>query len=105
MKDPRRLRSTGRYQRARRRFLNDNPLCAVCLRDGMVEGATELDHIIPVADGAYDFWDTENWQPICRKCHLSKTAEENARIPDAQRRRNAAFEEARLLRKMRNRDG
>ena len=77
MFDQRRERSTRRYGTARARFLAANPLCAECGRGGVVKAAVELDHIEPVADAPDRFWDQENWQGLCEKCHTAKTAGEN----------------------------
>ncbi len=71
-------RRTARYQRARAAFLESNPLCAECRRQGFTAGADELDHIEPVEAGG-PFWDESNWQGLCRPCHEAKTAAENAR--------------------------
>ena len=75
MTDPRRLRSTARYQRARAAFLAANPLCMECERRGIVTAAAELDHVEPVHLGGA-FWDSENWAALCRDCHRTKTEAE-----------------------------
>ena len=74
--DARQARRTAAYRRARAAFLDANPLCAACRRDGRTVGAAELDHIVPIEDGG-DFWDHGNWQPLCRPCHEAKTGAEN----------------------------
>ncbi len=73
----RRQRSTGRYQNARRQFLIMNPLCTECAKLGFTVAATELDHIVPVSREPERFWDTSNWQALCRMCHELKTLDEN----------------------------
>ena len=75
--DQRSERSTRKYQKARAAFLHDHPLCAECERNGIIRAADELDHIVPVRDNPDGFWDSENWQGLCRACHEAKTAREN----------------------------
>lgn len=82
-RDIRRLRSTRRYRRARALYLATKPLCVLCDARGLVVGADELDHIVPVFDVPSQFWDRDNWQPLCRACHEKKTADENRRYSEA----------------------
>ena len=77
--DPRKARSTGRYQRERAAYLRENPFCAECKREERTVVATELDHIIPVEERPDLFWVQSNWQGLCRTHHIAKTAEENRR--------------------------
>ena len=42
------------------------------------QSATEVDHIIPVADGGGD--DAENLQGLCKSCHTRKTSAETRRL-------------------------
>jgi len=44
-------------QRRNRRFLNQNPLCVMCEKEGRVTVAEEVDHIIPLHKGGPDTWD------------------------------------------------
>ena len=76
--DTRTLRNTPRYKGMRRAYLNENPLCAECQRQGFTVGADELDHIVPVAQAPDRFWDRENLQGLCRACHEEKTKMENS---------------------------
>ena len=69
----------SKWQKARRVFLDANPLCAECGRRGRTVRATVVDHIIPHRGDQRLFWDRSNWQPLCRKCHDRKTARETAR--------------------------
>ena len=62
----------------RRAYLNENPLCAECHRQGFTVGADELDHIVPVAQAPDRFWDRANLQGLCRACHEEKTKMENS---------------------------
>lgn len=67
----------GRWQRARATFLLRHPLCAECQRAGHVTVATVVDHITPHKGSQALFWETDNWQPLCKPCHDRKTATED----------------------------
>ncbi|MGR3823796.1 MAG: HNH endonuclease signature motif containing protein [Salipiger marinus] len=70
------LYADPRWMRAARGFLARHPLCVDCLELGVVEPATDVDHVTPhKGDGAL-FWDRGNWQPLCHRCHSRKTARE-----------------------------
>ena len=75
----RKARSCYRYQKARKRFLASDPLCAECLRQGIVTASAEVDHIAPAHGSSKLFWDLTNWQGLCCSCHKTKTAQENSR--------------------------
>ena len=51
------------------------PLCAHCLRQGVIEPATDVDHVIPHQGDEELFWRGE-LQSLCKSCHSHKTAEE-----------------------------
>lgn len=81
----------GRWQKARATFLREHPLCAACRSEGNTTPATVVDHIkahrlsealasgedaaVKVAQSL--FWDTGNWQPLCKRHHDVKTATED----------------------------
>ena len=66
-------RTKGRkWQRIRAWVLSESPLCAHCAKEGRVELATEVDHIIPIHKGGGD--DFGNLQAICAEHHRDKTA-------------------------------
>lgn len=81
----------GRWQKARATYLRQHPLCIHCLRIGQTVAASVVDHIQPhklhdaLASGDDDlistaqsrFWDTGNWQSLCKRCHDVKTATED----------------------------
>lgn len=80
-----------RWRKARETFLRRNPLCVHCIREGMVIAATEVDHIVPprfkaamdsgsarrIAMATALFWDSQNWQALCKPHHSTKTATED----------------------------
>ena len=63
----------ARWRAARLVFLRKNPLCAECMRNGRLTPATVVDHVIPHRGDQELFWDTNNWQPLCKACHDEKT--------------------------------
>lgn len=56
-------------------MLRDKGLCQPCLAAGKVAPATEVDHIVPKAEGGSDY--PGNLQAICNACHSVKTAFES----------------------------
>ena len=55
----------------------DDWLCQPCKARGILEQASEVDHIIPHSQGGDDR--LANLQAICRACHKRKTAQEGVR--------------------------
>lgn len=67
-----------RWQKIRRAFLSQNPLCEMCKRNGKFTTATEVHHIKPLAEGGRN--DIENLMPLCKSCHSRITrVTENAK--------------------------
>lgn len=66
-----------RWQKARLTFLKRSPLCVHCQADNVVKAATIVDHIIPHKGDQVLFWDTSNWQALCKTHHDRKTATED----------------------------
>ncbi len=64
---------TYQWEKARKAFLDEHPLCVVCLAKGTTTGANVVDHIIPHRGNQQRFWDVENWQALCKPCHDRKT--------------------------------
>lgn len=67
-----------RWRKYRAWFIREHPLCITCREQGVREPANVVDHITPVT-GADDplFWDTDNHQPMCDRCHNTKRATED----------------------------
>lgn len=70
------LYRSAAWQKAARAFLALNPLCADCEELGLVELATDVDHIKPHRGDLRIFWDRSNWRGLCHSCHSRKTARE-----------------------------
>lgn len=75
----------SRWDKARRSFLAMHPLCVMCQQQGRTVAATVVDHITPhklkdaitsgdraaIALAQKLFWDTDNWQSLCKQHHDS----------------------------------
>ena len=64
-----------RWRKLRAMYIAKHPLCAECESAGRLTPATEVHHIVAVADGGSDR--DENLQPLCKSCHSRKTSEES----------------------------
>jgi len=64
------------WRKLRDYFITEFPLCAHCKKEGVVSAATEVDHIIPIAEGG-ERLDQYNLQSLCKPCHSRKTLSEN----------------------------
>ncbi|GAB7128048.1 hypothetical protein JCM19000A_25550 [Silvimonas sp. JCM 19000] len=81
----------GRWQKARATFLREHPLCVACLAESSTTAATVVDHIKPhrlhdalagndddeIRQAQALFWNTSNWQALCKRHHDVKTATED----------------------------
>ncbi len=77
----RRLYRTARWQRIREAKLSQEPLCRYCLRQEIVEAATVCDHIDPHKGDEAKFFDPDNVQSLCARCHDSvKQREEMGQV-------------------------
>lgn len=64
----------ARWQRAAKLHLAQHPLCARCESHGRATLAALVDHIRPVhGEGDPLFFDSDNHQSLCRRCHAVKT--------------------------------
>lgn len=73
-----------KWRRIRAMYLKKHRRCVVC-----GEQATEVDHIIPLADGGSNKW--ENLQAMCKSHHSKKTASADGGFG------NRVIDETRLL--------
>jgi 5-methylcytosine-specific restriction endonuclease McrA len=65
----------------------DHIYCVRCKAKGKYTLAKTVDHIIP-AEICGDFWNTNNWQPLCNRCNMEKWAEDRAAIQEYKRTHN-----------------
>jgi 5-methylcytosine-specific restriction protein A len=52
-------------------YLGRHPLCRFCEQQGRIAAASVVDHITPHKGDQSLFWDSANWQPLCKLCHDS----------------------------------
>ena len=62
-----------RWSKYRKWFLQRHPICMICGR----AAANVVDHIIPHKGDDTLFWDTNNHQALCKRCHDIKTVRED----------------------------
>ena len=67
----------ARWQKARRIYLSEHPLCVLCQQEGRVTAASVVDHIIPHRGDYSLMWDENNWQSLCTHHHAIKTASQD----------------------------
>lgn len=60
---------TYAWQKARKRFLAEHPMCVMCEEQGVLRGATIVDHITPHRGDMELFWEPSNWQALCKPHH------------------------------------
>ena len=59
----------SRWRKARATYLAHHPLCVMCAKENRVTAASVVDHIVPHKQDQRMFWDTANWQPLCKSHH------------------------------------
>lgn len=64
---------TYKWYKARDLYLRQHPLCEECLKEHRTRAATVIDHVIPHRGDPMLFWDTRNWQALCKQHHDKKT--------------------------------
>lgn len=62
---------SGRWTKESKAYRAEHPLCAMCQERGDITPTEVVDHIIP-SQVCEDFWDQNNWQPLCRACNKLK---------------------------------
>jgi 5-methylcytosine-specific restriction endonuclease McrA len=65
--------TTQRWQRLRKQKLQANPLCEMCLKQGGIEVATVVDHIVGINKGGQAFPPLDGLMSCCESCHNRKT--------------------------------
>ena len=78
-KDDRRLSPSKRgydstWQKLRKMFLAENPICQDCLAAGKLKPATEVHHKAKIADSPNLRLETTNLVGYCKSCHSRRTA-------------------------------
>lgn len=75
----RHLYKSKAWRTGRIAFLHQHPLCVMCKTDGRIAPATVVDHIEPHKGNEALFFDASNWQALCKPCHDSRKALQEAR--------------------------
>lgn len=68
---------TPAWQRASKAYLIKHPFCVECLKKGVHKRSEVVDHIKPHKGDRNLFWDSNNWQALCKQCHDRKTVIED----------------------------
>lgn len=71
---PQRLRGRA-LMNLRKNFFSQNPLCKHCSEKNppIVRPATELDHIVAIANGGEARPEMSGYQGLCAECHAEKS--------------------------------
>jgi 5-methylcytosine-specific restriction protein A len=62
---------TTAWQKTRAAYLTQHPLCVFCEREGLVTAAVVVDHIEAHHGDHETFWNSDNWQSLCKPHHDS----------------------------------
>lgn len=83
-KEWRKLYKTAIWIRGRAHHLRHNPLCVFCLEKGIAVPAEVVDHKKEHKGDKGLFYDTKNWQSLCKHCHdsIKQKMEKNAHLPE-----------------------
>mgnify|MGYP000751678542 CR=1 FL=1 len=76
-KERNKLYNTARWRKRSKAHKAANPLCVDCMRAGRVTAVDVTDHTTPHKGSEQLFFDENNWQSLCHKCHNIKTATED----------------------------
>ena len=77
-RDPNHGRNYGAgWRRTRERFLEEHPLCDMCLSEGKLIPAVLVHHKVRITDGGAN--EDENLMPLCQECHSRLHAKEGDR--------------------------
>ena len=71
-----RLYQTSAWKNMRKQKLYEHPLCMRCDSYGVTTPAVDVDHVVPHKGDANLFYNTNNLQTLCHRCHSYKTREE-----------------------------
>lgn len=63
---------TKQWRKCRNEYIRSHPLCEECLKNNRTELATEVHHIVELADGGAPL-DKKNLRALCHRCHMEIT--------------------------------
>ena len=55
------------WRKIRKRFLDTNPFCEMCVKEEKLTLATEVHHVLPLSHGGNN--DRDNLMALCKSCH------------------------------------
>jgi len=55
------------------------------MEDKRIMPASVVDHVVPHQRDMALFWDSDNWQGLCKACHDHKTASEDGGLGNARK--------------------
>ena len=67
------------WRRLRKIQLNEQPLCEMCLEEGITKQADMVDHVVPIQVDWSLRLKKDNLQSLCNKCHAVKSAGDRER--------------------------
>lgn len=73
-----RLYNCAQWRKLSKSFLAENPYCVYCEKEGKATPSQVTDHIKPHNEDLDLFWDYNNLQPLCKKCHDTDKAREES---------------------------
>jgi 5-methylcytosine-specific restriction enzyme A len=59
----------------RTKALERCPFCLACAREGRIQAAVDVDHVIPHRGDPSRFWDLTNLEGLCKMHHSRKTGQ------------------------------
>lgn len=71
----------NRWQKRSKLFLKSHPLCEGCLKKNKLTPSVVVDHIVPHHGNPVLMWSESNWQPLCKRCHDTKTGRHDRIVP------------------------
>lgn len=72
------------WRKLRKWWVNRNPLCVMCEKEGKLVAVQVVDHIVPIKMGGEEL-SSSNLQSLCHSCHNKKTRLENSKKKNEQK--------------------
>ena len=66
--------NSKQWRATRNFYIQSNPICEQCDRNGILTGGQCVDHITPLSKGGTN--DHSNLQTLCNPCHAKKSSRE-----------------------------
>lgn len=78
--EARKMYDKTHWKRLRQIKLSEQPLCVACLLEGIINQATEVDHVFPWRQLGKEAFYNNRFQCLCREHHSMKTQQERKGI-------------------------